>query len=81
MILNRIGNKSKIADKIIARFPPHDLFIDMFFGAGGLFFKKPLAKYNVCNDLMTTFLIFGKWYGMIGKLFFGSLKEPRSLKA
>ena len=23
----------------------------MFFGAGGLFFKKPLAQYNICNDL------------------------------
>jgi DNA adenine methylase len=51
MILHRLGNKSKIAPKIIQHFPAHDTFIDLFFGAGGLFFNKPMAKYNICNDI------------------------------
>ena len=51
MILNRLGNKKKIAKDVIKYFPAHDMFIDMFFGAGGIFFNKPMAKYNTCNDL------------------------------
>ena len=51
MILNRLGNKSRIAAEIIKHFPPHRTFIDMFFGAGGIFFHKPLADYNFCNDI------------------------------
>jgi DNA adenine methylase len=51
MILRRLGNKTKIADKIIQHFPPHQMFIDMFFGAGGIFFNKPLAQHNILNDI------------------------------
>jgi len=49
MILNRLGNKTRIAKDIIQHFPQHRTFIDMFFGAGGIFFNKPLADYNFCN--------------------------------
>jgi len=51
MILNRLGNKTRIAGDIIKHFPKHRTFIDMFFGAGGIFFNKPLADYNFCNDI------------------------------
>ncbi|MCB1158213.1 MAG: DNA adenine methylase [Leptospiraceae bacterium] len=51
MILRRLGNKGKIAGKVIDHFYPHDTYIEPFFGAGGLFFKKPRAKYNILNDL------------------------------
>lgn len=51
MLLRRIGNKSKIAKDIIKYFPHHTFYIEPFFGAGGLFFNKPLAKYNYLNDL------------------------------
>jgi DNA adenine methylase len=50
MFLRRMGNKSKIAKDIIKYFPRHEIYIEMFFGAGGLFFNKPLAKYNFLND-------------------------------
>jgi len=40
-----------IAHKIIPLFPKHDLYIELFFGASGMFFKKPKAKYNICNDI------------------------------
>lgn len=51
MILNRLGNKTRIAQNIIQHFPQHKAFVDMFFGAGGIFFNKPLADYNFCNDI------------------------------
>lgn len=51
MILSRRGNKRAIAKEIIKYFPPHDLYIELFFGAGGIFFSKPKAKFNILNDL------------------------------
>ena len=51
MLLRRLGNKSSIANKIQQYFPKHDLYIELFFGAGGMFFNKPKAKYNILNDL------------------------------
>ncbi len=51
MILRRLGNKKKIAAEIIKHFPDHKIYIEPFFGAGGMFFNKPKAKYNIVNDL------------------------------
>lgn len=51
MIVKRMGNKSKLAHKIISYFPDHMYYFEPFFGAGGLFFNKPKCKYNYLNDL------------------------------
>jgi|14_taG_2_1085336.scaffolds.fasta_scaffold09440_2 DNA adenine methylase len=51
MILRRLGNKKKLAKEIQKHFPPHKIYIEPFFGAGGMFFNKPKAKYNFLNDL------------------------------
>ncbi|MEJ2905051.1 DNA adenine methylase [Pedobacter panaciterrae] len=51
MILRRNGNKSQIARLITPHFPEHKIYIEPFFGAGGMFFNKPKAKYNFLNDL------------------------------
>ena len=51
MILRRMGNKSQIADKIQKYFPRHRLYAEPFFGAGGMYFNKPKARYNIMNDL------------------------------
>jgi DNA adenine methylase len=51
MILSRIGNKTQIATDIQKYFPEHRNYVEMFFGAGGMFFNKPIALHNVCNDL------------------------------
>jgi DNA adenine methylase len=52
MILNRLGNKTKLADQIVRYFPPHRAYVEPFFGAGGMYFNKtPRAKYNFLNDL------------------------------
>jgi DNA adenine methylase len=50
MILRRLGNKSRIANEIQKYFPEHTMYIEPFFGAGGMFFNKPKAKYNILND-------------------------------
>jgi len=51
MILRRLGNKQGIADKIQTYFPAHKIYIEPFFGAGGMFFNKRKAKYNIVNDI------------------------------
>lgn len=50
MILTRLGNKRRIAAKILPYFPEHTTYIEPFFGAGGMFFSKPQAQYNILND-------------------------------
>jgi DNA adenine methylase len=51
MILRRLGNKQAIATEIQKYFPEHRFYVEPFFGAGGMFFNKPKAKYNILNDL------------------------------
>lgn len=51
MILRRLGNKKALAHKIYSLFPKHTTYAEPFFGAGGMFFYKPRAKYNLLNDL------------------------------
>jgi len=51
MILRRLGNKKKIAGEIQKYFPVHKIYIEPFFGAGGMFFNKPKAETNILNDL------------------------------
>jgi len=51
MILRRLGNKKKIAHEIKQYFPAHKIYIEPFFGSGGMYFNKPKAKYNILNDL------------------------------
>jgi DNA adenine methylase len=49
-LLRRLGNKQAMAAKLLPYFPPHDIYIEPFFGAGGMFFNKPRAKHNFLND-------------------------------
>lgn len=51
MILRRGGNKQQIAHKIIPLFPYHKIYVEPFFGAGGMFFSKPKCQYNIVNDI------------------------------
>lgn len=51
MILTRQGNKRRIAHQIIPYFPKHEVYLEPFFGAGGMFFSKVKSKYNFLNDL------------------------------
>lgn len=51
MILRRLGNKNRLAKDIIKHFPPHKVYIESFFGAGGIYYNKPKTQYNFLNDL------------------------------
>ena len=35
---------------IQSKFPEHKVYVEPFFGAGGMFFNKRKAKYNIVND-------------------------------
>jgi len=50
MFFSREGNKNEYAKDIIQLFPPHKCYVEGFVGIGGIFFNKPLAKYNILND-------------------------------
>lgn len=50
-MLVRLGNKTELSDKIYSYFPAHRMRIELFFGAGGMFFNSPKARFNVLNDL------------------------------
>lgn len=49
---SRVGGKSKIADKIISKFPEkYKTYVELFVGSGTIFFKKSLSEINILNDL------------------------------
>lgn len=49
MVLYRMGNKQHIAHRILPFIPAHQLWLEPFFGAGGLFFSKPRTR-AIVND-------------------------------
>ena len=51
MLLKWIGGKNQLAPYIISKMPTHDIYYEVFFGAGHVFWQKNLAKKNVINDL------------------------------
>jgi len=51
MILRRLGNKANMANEIQKHFPRHQIYIEPFFGAGGMFFNKPKSNCNIVNDI------------------------------
>ncbi len=51
MILRRLGNKARLAEKIYSTFPKHDVYLEPFFGTGAMYFSKPKAMHNIVNDI------------------------------
>ncbi|MDD2765852.1 MAG: DNA adenine methylase [Opitutaceae bacterium] len=45
------GGKARLAGWIVAHFPPHDVFVDLFGGAANVILNKPPAKLDVYNDI------------------------------
>lgn len=50
MLLKWIGGKNQLAPFFIARMPEHRHYYEVFFGAGHVFWQKPLASTSVIND-------------------------------
>ncbi len=64
-ILVRQGSKRRLAKTILGYFPEHDMYIEMFFGTGAIFFEKEIAKFNILNDLDN--LVYSLWSIMRNK--------------
>lgn len=47
----RIGSKRDIADKVIALFPEHEIYVEPFIGSGAIYWVKTPSKKEVINDL------------------------------
>lgn len=46
-----VGGKSKLANKIIATFPQHDCYCEVFGGGLNIFFRKERSKNEIINDI------------------------------
>ena len=50
-LLKYPGGKWRIADWIISQFPAHKVYLEPFFGGGGVLFNKRPADIETINDL------------------------------
>ncbi len=50
-VLKYPGSKWRIADWIVSNMPPHDIYVEPFFGSGAVFFSKPESRLEVLNDI------------------------------
>lgn len=50
-ILKYPGAKWKISDWIIQNLPPHESYLEPFFGSGAVFFNKKPARIETINDI------------------------------
>ncbi len=49
--INRMGGKSRLRKTIISMLPEHICYVELFFGAGWVYFGKQPAKVEVINDI------------------------------
>lgn len=47
----RVGGKSKLRNTIIEMIPKHTCYVELFFGAGWVYFGKEKSKVEVINDI------------------------------
>jgi len=49
--ISRMGGKSRLRKTIIEMIPEHTCYVELFFGAGWVYFGKDLSKVEVINDV------------------------------
>jgi DNA adenine methylase len=49
--MSYIGGKHRLAKTLVALFPPHVTYCEVFLGGGQVFFRKAPSKVEVLNDL------------------------------
>lgn len=49
--ITRMGGKSKLRETIIKLIPGHTCYVELFFGAGWVYFGKEPSKIEVVNDI------------------------------
>lgn len=49
--ISRMGGKSKLRKNIIGLIPEHTCYVELFFGAGWVYFGKEQSKVEVINDI------------------------------
>ena len=49
--ITRMGGKSKLRKTIIEMIPKHTCYVELFFGAGWVYFGKETSKTEVINDI------------------------------
>ena len=47
----RPGGKTKLVKKLLPHIPPHNTYVEPFFGTGAIYFNKEPAKREIINDL------------------------------
>lgn len=50
-VLKYPGAKWRLADWVIGHMPPHESYLEPFFGSGAVFFNKPPARIETINDI------------------------------
>lgn len=49
--ISRMGGKSRLRKTIISMIPKHTCYVELFFGAGWVYFGKEPSKVEVINDI------------------------------
>jgi DNA adenine methylase len=60
IFFRRLGNKSRLLDKIIPLIPQHKIYVEPFVGCGAVLFAKEKAEVEIINDLDTLVVEFFK---------------------
>lgn len=50
-VLKYPGSKNRIASWICGFIPPHEVYLEVYFGGGSIFFEKEPARIETINDL------------------------------
>ena len=50
-ILKYPGSKWRLTEWIISHFPPHETYLEPFFGSGAVFFNKTPSRIETINDI------------------------------